>query len=66
MSIFFFTYFAVKRPLSKKLYKEAFQSVFLGMIAASPTVYYYRSKYLDEVDIQYHALKKRFADHPEL
>ena len=36
------------------------------MIAASPTVYYYRSKYLDEVDIQYHALKKRFADHPEL
>ena len=38
----------------------------MGILTASPSVYYYRSKYLEEVEIQYHALKKRFAEHPEL
>lgn len=66
LSLFYFTYFAITRPLSRKLYKEAVQSLLLGLLTASPTVFYYRRLYLKEVDVQYHALKKKFADHPEL
>jgi hypothetical protein len=66
LSIFFFTYYAYKRPLSRKLYKEAVQSLFLGMLTASPSVLYYRWLYLKEVDVQYNVLKKKFTDHPEL
>jgi hypothetical protein len=56
-SIFYFAYFAVVTPLSRKLYKEAGMSVILGLLTALPMVYYYRSGYLKEVDLQYHALK---------
>ena len=36
------------------------------MLTASPTVLYTRMKYLQEIDVQYNALKSKFRDHPEL
>lgn len=38
----------------------------LGMLTASPTVFYTRMKYLQEIDFQYNALKTKFREHPEL
>jgi hypothetical protein len=63
--LYFFA-FAYVTPISRKLYKEAGFSVVLGMITAYPRFWYYRKEYLKEVDVQYWALKKKFAEHPEL
>lgn len=66
MAVFYFFGYAIRKPLTQKLYKELFYSAILGLTTAAPTVYYFRRIYLDEVDVQYHRLKGRFRDFPEL
>ena len=65
-AIFFFIGFALKAPMSSKLYKESFYSLGLGMLLGSAYPYYYRNVYMTLVDDVYHKLKRRFEMNPQL
>lgn len=53
-------------PLSSKLYKESFYSLFLGMATAGIVPLYYRRIYTKTVDSIYVQLKDRFEKYPHL
>ena len=61
-----FIVYAIKTPLTSKLYKEAFYSYFIGCTLASSYPYYYRKQYLQSVSVAYDALKARFQKFPHL
>lgn len=58
--------FAVKTPLTSKLYKELGYSIFLGAALTYSYVWYQKRIYLNQVDEVYDKLKNRFNDNPQL
>jgi hypothetical protein len=58
--------FAIRTPLTSKLYKEAGYSVLMGAGVSYTYVHYYKLKYLECVDSTYDKLKKHFAENPIL
>ena len=65
-AVFFFIGYALRAPMSSKLYRESCFSVGLGMFFGSAYPLYYRSVYINLVDEVYHQLKRRFEANPHL
>ena len=62
----YFIGFAVRMPLSSKLYKESFYSLCLGMLTACGYPYYYRRHYIQQVEDTYWFLRAAIAKHPHM
>ena len=58
--------FAVKRPMTSKLYKELGYSILMGAGVSYTYIHYYKRIYLRHVDELYDELKHRFANNPML
>ena len=50
-SMFFFSYYAIVKPLNLKLYKELLKSYVYGLGVSSSVVIYYHRQYMKEVDV---------------
>ena len=62
----FFCIFAVRTPLTSKLYKELGYSLVLGGACSYSFVHYYKRIYLKHVDDVYEKLRDKFATNPVL
>lgn len=62
----FFVGFAYWTPLSSKLYKESALSLVLGMVSGATYPFYYRRKYLQQVDEVYADIRHRLQLFPHL
>lgn len=60
----FFIY-AIRTPLTSKLYKEALYSLLIGTGLAAQLPLYNRRQYIDSVGFAYDKLKARFAQFPD-
>ena len=58
--------FAMRRPMTSKLYFEALQSALMGAAIGYTYTYYYKNKYNEAVDETYELLKNKFATNPIL
>ena len=65
LTLAYFLGFAIRMPLSSKLYKESFYSLCLGMMTASAYPYYYRRHYIEQVEETYWFLRAAIAKHPQ-
>ena len=59
-----FCWFAVRTPLSSKLYKELGYSMMIGLGISYGYVWWQKRAYLEYVDALYDKLKGRFATNP--
>lgn len=62
----YFIGFAIKAPLSSKLYKESLYSLMMGMATAGTIPLYYRYHYTKTVNSIYNQLVERFEMYPHL
>jgi hypothetical protein len=66
LGLIFFCGFAVKVPLSSKMYKETGLSFLMGLMISCGYVHKQKLKYLECVDETYDKLKTHFDKHPQL
>ena len=66
LTLAYFVGFAVRMPLSSKLYKESVYSLCLGMMTACSYPYYYRRHYIQQVEETYWFLRAAIAKHPHM
>lgn len=64
--VIFFVIYAIRTPLTSKLYKEALYSTLMGAGISYGYVHYQKKKYLRYVDEIYDRMKNRFATNPIL
>ena len=64
-SVCFLVVFAIKTPITSKLYKEAAYSLGLGMACAAQIPLYYRRQYHKTGDDIYRQLNERFLKYPD-
>ena len=61
----FFVRYALRAPMTSKLYKELGYSLFLGFITTYPYPYYYNQKYVDVIEECYEIVQDKFQHNPK-